>query len=331
MVEMAAAIVTSFLLGMYCQTMTTTTMEHCAALLGSVTNVPAPRCDCSAVQGTNSNGQALVQDTATDMCRKAALGCEPVPEKEQQLLQTEIEAYEKSPKFQRKIDQVISKEIAGQHLGVLQYLKQNILQESYTSFLDLGAAPGIVLQAVDDYYESKGWAVSRAVGVELVPGWVRFAQNYPRFQQRNIEFYQGDTTDFSLPPNPSKKDTFDVVMLNDVLEHVLPSRLVCAANLLKRMTHPGSVVYIHNPSPQVQQSNQGGNEQFFENTVEPDTLVSIMADAGFELFMFEPDVETRCGNKKLSNDLPLVVRSSQCSAAGWVKYQHIVFFRKTRR
>merc|ERR1712039_830184 len=98
---------------------------------------------------------------------------------------------------------------------------------------------------------------------------------------------------------------FDMVMLNDVMEHIEKKRYGCLFSQLDKVTHPGSIVYMHTPTPMTQIADRG---QYFENVVPHHFVTMGMAMRGFELVQFEHDVDTVCGGKH--KDLPRPVK--QC-------------------
>lgn len=140
--------------------------------------------------------------------------------------------------------------VAPHHKAILLYLKEKVLQKGW-SVLDLGAAAGGMLRMViDAYNQEKRLKGKRGKfqGVELVPGWVKFASEYFSDSDRwgDVGFVQGDITDFELP---DKDATFDFIMINDVMEHLQKNRYGCFFEKLKSVTHKGSVVYMHTPTP----------------------------------------------------------------------------------
>jgi hypothetical protein len=110
-------------------------------------------------------------------------------------------------------------------------------------------------------------------------------------------------------------------MLNDVTEHIQKERYGCFFQKLKDVTHEGSLVYMHTPTPQAQLADEG---QYLENVLPHHYLVTGMALAGFELVTFEHDVDTKCGNKGREL-LPLSVREVGCLHNKWPKYYHVIF------
>ena len=60
--------------------------------------------------------------------------------------------------------------------------------------LELGCATGMVLQMVQRAYTQLGYEHKELVGVELVTGWVKFAQSY----HKEIKIFEGEHTCMSL-------------------------------------------------------------------------------------------------------------------------------------
>lgn len=183
-----------------------------------------------------------------------------------------------------------------------------------------------MLQAVLSAYEELPHLRSRGKfqGVELVPGWVKFASSFFESKYANISFVVGDITEFSLDPS---NQTFDFVMLNDVVEHLQQHRYGCFFDQLKSVTHKESIVYMHTPTPHAQLFENG---QYYENLLPHHILIAGMAAAGFELVTFEHDLDTKCGGD-LSSSAPLQLQRGECSVGGWIKYYHATFIRRGGR
>ena len=104
------------------------------------------------------------------------------------------------------------------HLSIIKYLTEKVLQPNWSI---LGCAAGMMLAMVKDAYSNEIGKHGRVVGIELVTGWVRFAQKH--FEQEGIQIYEGDVTDFDLRSD----DVFDFIMINDVAEHIQKERYGC--------------------------------------------------------------------------------------------------------
>lgn len=189
-------------------------------------------------------------------------------------LEREIEAYMLSPKFQAKIEEVAgSRDLGSRQLSIDSFLRSHVFQRGQ-SLLDMGCAAGAMIKL----FQQSG---VRAVGVELVDGWVRAANAYA------LKVIKADITDVRLD------STFDVITLNDVVEHVQPERYPCLFQSLQAHSHVGTAVYMHTPSPEQQLRERRG--QYYENVVGHDDIVVGMAHVGFQLERFEYDIMTDCG------------------------------------
>jgi len=125
-------------------------------------------------------------------------------------------------------------------------------------------------------------------GVELVPGWVAAGNEA---LGGTAQLFEGDITDFTFAlPAP----TYDLIMMNDSMEHIMANRYACLFRRLRQYTKPGSVVYIHVPSPETQLDDKG---QYFENVVPPHLLIEGMAAYGFQLRHYGQDMRTLNGIK----------------------------------
>jgi hypothetical protein len=124
--------------------------------------------------------------------------------------------------------------------------------------------------------------------VELVPGWVAAGNEA---LGGTAQLFEGDITDFTFAlPAP----TYDLIMMNDSMEHIMANRYACLFRRLRQYTKPGSVVYIHVPSPETQLDDKG---QYFENVVPPHLLIEGMAAYGFQLRHYGQDMRTLNGIK----------------------------------
>jgi len=203
-------------------------------------------------------------------------------------------------------------------------LKENVLERGW-SILDLGAAAGGMLRyTMDAYNELERLKGPRGKfrGVELVTGWVNFANGYFNDKEKfgDFEIIEGDITNYSF----KDEITFDFVMLNDVVEHLQIERYGCFFKKLQAVTHEGSVVYMHTPTPETQLHDSA---QFYENVLPHHILISGMAAAGFQLMSFEHDKDTVCGGVGKSK-VPLQISGGKCYTGGWLRYYHVTFVRK---
>jgi len=195
--------------------------------------------------------------------------CLPITKAQTDALQQEIKDYEGSQRFNAKVKEVKGiTNVVARHKAINKYLSEKVLQPGW-SVLELGCAAGMMLKMVDRAYEAGIGAHEDLVGLELVTGWVKFAQSY----HKEIKTFEGDITNFVLP-EPYANKTFDFVMLNDVAEHIQKERYGCLFHKLQQVTHHNSIVYMHTPTPQAQLADQ---EQYLENVLPHHYLIMGMA------------------------------------------------------
>ena len=116
-----------------------------------------------------------------------------------------------------------------------------------------------------------------------------------------------------------------MIMINNVIEHINPRRYGCLFDKLRQVSHPGSLVYIHAPTPQAQLAGEQNNG---ENTLPHHVLVAGMAMAGFELVEMVSDRHSSCGGSVYNlNRLPKNLDESACNEGGYAKYSHMIFQR----
>ena len=249
--------------------------------------------------------------------------CQPLAAREASQLLKEARWYETSRKYQVKIEEARGTRVPGQqHFGILAFLRQHVLDKGQ-SVLDLGCAAGAMLRQLRAVYNSEFGGPGPLAGVELVPGWARAGAEIFGNSSDSMSFFQGDVTAVRLGR------TFDLITMNDVLEHVMPKRYGCLFATLAAHSRPNTMVYMHTPTPETQLSDKG---QFFENVVPHHILVAGMACAGFQLERFAHDTETNCTNtppKKRSAARHGLAhrRGAGCidGASGVAKYSHAVF------
>jgi hypothetical protein len=125
------------------------------------------------------SGQQNVQEIVTQ--------CQPKNADQEAALQKEMVDYEKSGRVGGKIKEVQGKvDVALHHVSIDTFLREKVLRPNW-SVLELGCAAGAMLQMVQRAYVGGIGAHKELVGVELVPGWVRFAQEY----FKDINIFQG--------------------------------------------------------------------------------------------------------------------------------------------
>jgi cyclopropane fatty-acyl-phospholipid synthase-like methyltransferase len=253
--------------------------------------------------------------------------CPAISESERQGLKKEIADYEKSSRFQAKIKEVRGElDVAIHHKAIDTYLREKVLQPNW-SVLELGCAAGKMISMVESWYNTENHPHRELVGVELVPGWVDFAKSYFPDQESSIRVHVGDVTDFTPLPEPHATTTFDLVMLNDVAEHIQKDRYGCFFQQLQRVTRRNSLIYFHTPNPQAQLAD---STQSYENVLPHAYLINGMAQHGFELVSMEQDVETDAGNTNMAKDLQTMShlrKNTKCEKNGYPKYYHAVFRR----
>ena len=226
-------------------------------------------------------------------------------------LKREAHDYQRSKRFQAKIKEAKGlSPLVATHVSIKDFLTDII--EPKWSVIELGCAAGVMLRVLKEIYADVGIQIGRTVGVELVPGWVQEARGlFP-----DTEFVEGDVTDFSLP----SPQTFDFIMMNDVVEHIQKQRYPCLFSKLDELSHPGTLIYMHTPTPEAQQIDKN---QYFDNVVPHHFLFEGMASVGFRVLKFEHDLDTVC--KMREADLPRILSSARCLQNGWPKYYHVVF------
>ena len=237
--------------------------------------------------------------------------CEKAPGAQSKELRAEIRSYERSKRFMQKIEEAKgTAPLSTTHASIIRYLK-TVLEPNW-SVIELGCAAGVMLRLVKELYEEREMSLKYIAGVELVPGWVRESRTY----LDDIDVFEGDITSFQLPDSR----TFDFVMMNDVAEHVQKERYECMFLQLDAVSHLGTIVYMHTPTPEAQLED---SKQYYENVLPHHFLVNGMARVGFRLIKFEHDLDTDCQTQKGS--LPSQLSEAKCLRNGWPKYYHVVF------
>lgn len=256
------------------------------------------------------------------------LTCVAVNEQTRADMAREIEHYTSTKKFRRKIYEANRIEHPKQaksmrrYDSMLKFLEKHVL-EGQRRLLDLGCAAGAMIKWMGNIHRQMGGPPLEAVGIELVPGWVENAnKHFPQYR-----FFQGDITE----EIPGVSETFDVITLNDVMEHIIVERYGCLFQNLKRYSHAGTLVYMHVPCMETQiQEGRNKRGQYFENIVSQNQLIAGMRCAGFELVRFEFD-ETILGHQFTHDTClspsPDGSASREClrEKKGYPKYYHILF------
>ena len=242
-------------------------------------------------------------------------------------LRAEIASYQQSAKFRHKIQELRGKRKSGRRQRHITYFLQRKLLSPDTDVIDLGCAAGHLTKIA-----SKLTPAGTTVGVELVPGWVKAAKLYTE----NITFVEADVTSPMLAYRVATELTadaelggggfrrvgsttaattrrFDLVLMNDVMEHIPPERLPCLWSNLERFSHPRTVVYLHHPLPASQRNaiaraKRGkGKTQFYESALSRADLDWLARCWGFKLVWWEQD------DKKFAH----VVLQRQDAPAPW--------------
>lgn len=204
---------------------------------------------CTALLLSLSAGAAVAGAPATLSADAAVAGDAPPPAcpaktaAEKAEMAREIAHYTQGPKFRQKIREVQGLAIPdARQPAIVAFLEARVLARGQ-NVLDLGCAAGNLLRLVAAALERKG-GHGRLVGVEAVPGWV--AAGTAALKER-AELYEADIGDAELPAavgRPAAGSStrgrnshsagphdggYDLIMLNDVMEHVMPSRCVLHA------------------------------------------------------------------------------------------------------
>jgi len=165
---------------------------------GSCTNhILATYSDAAAADDAATNQKvapALTGNNPIANIEEEVTTCTPIKPGQTAALKSEIKDYEASRKFRDKVREVQDKQKpAAHHVAIEKYLREKVLQPGW-SVLELGCATGMVLQMVQRAYTQLGYEHKELVGVELVTGWVKFAQSY----HKEIKIFEGEHTCMSL-------------------------------------------------------------------------------------------------------------------------------------
>jgi hypothetical protein len=136
----------------------------------------------------------------------AELQCQPKTEHKVEMLKKEIAEYEAHRKFSGKIKEAKGEaEVGAHHVAIIQFLKEYVLEDKM-SIMELGCAAGSILRMTRDVYKDMNRPHGDLVGVELVTGWVEWAQGH----FTDLKIFEGDITEFDLP-YPYQVKTFDLI------------------------------------------------------------------------------------------------------------------------
>ena len=181
---------------------------------------------------------------------RLAIAGTPLTQEDKAALRKEILDYEGNWRFHQKIQEVQGLRAPDpRQPAILAFFKEKNLLKKGMSVLDLGSAAGSMLKLVKHELDGLG-GHGILTGVELTPGWVEAGNAALRPDATILE---GDATDFTFALPAS---SYDFVMMNDSMEHIITSRYACLFERLKKYTSPGSLVYMHVPSPETQLDDQ---------------------------------------------------------------------------
>ena len=229
-----------------------------------------------------------------EVCRArvAALRGRETPSLYAEMLAEEVRTYERSPKYRRKLDECEGREVIDftrDRFGeVWQNLQEHV--QPWHSVLDLGCACGALTQKVSELTDG------RVVGVDIVPGWIAAARRVASASESSRT--GTDLASFStsgIPPQYILGDmtegystwTFDMIYMADSYEHVPKYRELHLWESLVRLSHFGTKLYIHIPTPTKQKYSLGGAQQYLEKVVEYDDLLHTAACFGFRRIKFQ--------------------------------------------
>jgi SAM-dependent methyltransferase len=238
--------------------------------------------------------------------------CRPLTDMAKHELANAVALYETDSRYEVKQAEARGeRDLDTRAHACLRFLRERVLVKGQ-SVLDLGCAAGAALKHIQIILTELG-GHGKLVGVELVPGWVQEAR---RLFEPSMSFYNADITEFNLD------ETFNVITLHDVIEHVQPERLFCLVHKLKKASRPGTAVYFHVPSPETQLADDG---QFFENVLPFHILVDLMATAQFQLEYFSYDTYTDCDRHGGVSGFSTRNMNASCVVNGAPKYAHMLF------
>ena len=118
------------------------------------------------------------------------------------------------------------------YLCCLKDTKETVERWNPSSVLDVGCGDGAIIASLSTN-------IKKRVGVDLCKEAIQFARGF----SPDIEFHVIDAADL--------KETFDVVMAVEVLEHIPDHEVTSFLDILSRRTKPGGHIYISVPSNNV--------------------------------------------------------------------------------
>ena len=144
------------------------------------------------------------------------------------------------------------------------------------SVLDLGCGTGITSR----YLACGGRDV---VGVDLSPVLIQHAKTY-NSHFGAVEYYVSDIKDFKAT------DTFDAILMVDVLEHVLTESLPDLFQTLSSLSHENTKIYLNIPSGDVMNwlwENQPDTRQIVDNAISTERILELFLRIGFVPIYFQ--------------------------------------------
>jgi 2-polyprenyl-3-methyl-5-hydroxy-6-metoxy-1,4-benzoquinol methylase len=122
------------------------------------------------------------------------------------------------------------------HFSILKKLKENGLQKDH-KVLEVGCGIGTLTKLLLDYLK-KG----TLYGLDITPENIKLAKERLKAYS-NVTFNIADATDFCLD------ETFDVIVMPDVIEHI-PLELHARMFInMKKMLKKGGFIFMHFPNP----------------------------------------------------------------------------------
>ena len=278
----------------------------------------------TVVDAAESMEGAAATNQSSRASQTNRLGCPPLTPQQIALREREVQAYLQSPMFKQNVADAMGHKVPSARFpSIIEFLESQHVLQPGQSVLDLGCGAGAALRHLSKAYDRMGGA--NMTGVELLQAWVEAA----RRAVPHARFVSADITDVELGEPPP---VYDLVMLNDVIEHVIPERLECLFSTIARHTDEGSALYFHVPAPETQiAEGELGGKQFFENVVPYHVLVQGLAQHRFQLEHFELDKNTDCRRPGALLGRSTAGIGASCTYANQAapKYAHLLFRRSS--
>ena len=119
------------------------------------------------------------------------------------------------------------------------------------------------------------------VAVDLSPVLIEYARQHNNHE--NILYVAGDACQLAL------SDKFDVIVLVDVLEHILPQSVDRLFKVLAQASHDCTKIYLNIPSPDVLrflQKNKPGTRQIVDEAIDTADILERFGAIGFKPAFF---------------------------------------------